>query len=57
MVFFLDNDESTVGNISLSVESIKTSLMQTNEKLNECQMNNLELRSRVMKLEFAIGNG
>ena len=53
---FPGNDENTVGSISLSVKSIKNSLMQTTEKLNECQMKNLELNSRVMKLEMAIGN-
>ena len=53
---FPGDDESTVEIISLSVKSIKKSLMQTTEKLNECQMNNLELKSRVMKLELAIGN-
>ena len=53
---FPGDNESTVEIISLSVKSIKKSLMQTTEKLNECQMNNLELKSRVMKLELAIGN-
>ena len=53
---FPGDNESTVEIISLSAKSIKKSLMQTTEKLNECQMNNLELKSRVMKLELAIGN-
>ena len=56
MLSFLGSDESTAQKNSLSIKSIKNSLMQTTEKLNECQMKNLELSSRVMKLEMAIGN-
>ena len=40
---------------SLKIKSIKKTLIRANNELNECKMNNIELKNRVLKLELAIG--
>ena len=53
---FPESQENTIGSNSVAIKSIKESLIQTVKNLNKCEMNNLELKSRVLKLELAIGN-
>ena len=48
-------EELSIGTNALSIRSMKNTMLRSIKELNECKMNNLELKSRVLKLELAIG--